>query len=112
MNQHQNSEQRHTTSKTNSFHFEDAYVNLAYENNSNSPDDTQQNSDDPQMDKIQELGSVLTDNGKHKIHCLTIIGQIEGHYVLPSQNKTTKYEHIIPQLVAIEEEPEIEGLLI
>ena len=112
MNQHQNSEQRHTTSKMNSFHFEDAYVNLAYENNSNSPDDTQQNSDDPQMDKIQELGSVLTDNGKHKIHCLTIIGQIEGHYVLPSQNKTTKYEHIIPQLVAIEEEPEIEGLLI
>ena len=63
MNQHQNSEQRHTTSKMNSFHFEDAYVNLAYENNSNSPDDTQQNSDDPQMDKIQELGSVLTDNG-------------------------------------------------
>ena len=112
MNQHQNPEQRHTTSKTDSFHFEDAYVNLAYENNSNFPDDTQQNSDDPQMDKIQEMGSVLTDNGKHKIHCLTIIGQIEGHYVLPSQNKTTKYEHIIPQLVAIEEEPEIEGLLI
>ncbi len=83
MNQHQNPEQRHTTSKTDSFHFEDAYVNLAYENNSNFPDDTQQNSDDPQMDKIQEMGSVLTDNGKHKIHCLTIIGQIEGHYVLP-----------------------------
>ena len=82
------------------------YVNLAYENNSDSPDDTQQNSDDPQMNKIQEMGSVLTNNGKHKIHCLTIIGQIEGHYVLPSQNKTTKYEHIIPQLVAIEEEPE------
>ena len=112
MNRHQNSERHHTTNKTNSFHFEDAYVNLAYENNSDSPDDTQQNSDDPQMNKIQEMGSVLTNNGKHKIHCLTIIGQIEGHYVLPSQNKTTKYEHIIPQLVAIEEEPEIEGLLI
>ena len=82
MNQHQNPEQRHTTSKTDSFHFEDAYVNLAYENNSNFPDDTQQNSDDPQMDKIQEMGSVLTDNGKHKIHCLTIIGQIEGHYAV------------------------------
>ena len=112
MNQHQNSERHHTTSKTNSFRFEDAYVNLAYENNSDSPDHTQQNSDDPQMNKIQEMGSVLTNNGKHKIHCLTIIGQIEGHYVLPSQNKTTKYEHIIPQLVAIEEDPEIEGLLI
>ncbi|MDO4364377.1 MAG: ATP-dependent Clp protease proteolytic subunit [Clostridia bacterium] len=48
----------------------------------------------------------------HFIHCLTIIGQIEGHYILPSQNKTTKYEHVIPQLVAIEESKEIDGLLI
>ena len=46
------------------------------------------------------------------IHCLTIIGQIEGHYILPPQNKTTKYEHILPALVAIEEAPEIKGLLI
>ncbi|MBQ2968067.1 MAG: ATP-dependent Clp protease proteolytic subunit [Clostridia bacterium] len=56
------------------------------------------------------------DNGitdlKGKIHCLNIIGQIEGHTILPSQNKTTKYEHVIPQLVAIEEDEEIEGLLI
>lgn len=65
-----------------------------------------------QSDNIREMGSVITGNGKHKIYCLTIIGQIEGHYVLPSQNKTTKYEHVIPQLVAIEEEPTIEGLLI
>ena len=36
--------------------------------------------------------------GKHAIHCLTVVGQIEGHYVLPSQNKTTKYELLIPQL--------------
>ena len=78
MNRHQNSERHHTTNKTNSFHFEDAYVNLAYENNSDSPDDTQQNSDDPQMNKIQEMGSVLTNNGKHKIHCLTIIGQTDS----------------------------------
>jgi ATP-dependent protease ClpP protease subunit len=46
------------------------------------------------------------------IHCLTVIGQIEGHIVLPPQNKTTKYEHVIPQLVAIEENPEITGLLL
>lgn len=46
------------------------------------------------------------------IHCLTIIGQIEGHLVLPSQNKTTKYEHLIPQLVAIEQSPQVEGLLV
>lgn len=45
-------------------------------------------------------------------HCLTIIGQIEGHMVLPPRNKTTKYEHVIPQLVAIEQNPKIKGLLI
>ena len=63
-------------------------------------------------DPIRETGSVLTDSGKGKIECLTIIGQIEGHYALSSENKTTKYEHVIPQLVAIEESREIEGLLI
>lgn len=56
------------------------------------------------------------DNGvtklKDNIHCLNIIGQIEGHVILPSQNKTTKYEHVIPQLVAIEEDDDIDGLLI
>ena len=57
-------------------------------------------------------GSVTINKNGHFIHCLTIIGQIEGHYILPSQNKTTKYEHVIPQLVAIEESKEIEGLLI
>ncbi|MBR2152059.1 MAG: ATP-dependent Clp protease proteolytic subunit [Clostridia bacterium] len=50
--------------------------------------------------------------GKHAIHCLTVVGQIEGHYVLPSQNKTTKYEMLIPQLVAVEESPDVEGLII
>ncbi|MCL2106245.1 MAG: ATP-dependent Clp protease proteolytic subunit [Oscillospiraceae bacterium] len=46
------------------------------------------------------------------IHCLTVIGQIEGHVELPSDTKTTKYEHVIPQLVAIEESREVRGLLI
>lgn len=59
-----------------------------------------------------ESGSITVKKNGHFIHCLTIIGQIEGHYILPSQNKTTKYEHVIPQLVAIEESKEIEGLLI
>ena len=59
-----------------------------------------------------EAGSITVKKNGHFIHCLTIIGQIEGHYILPSQNKTTKYEHVIPQLVAIEESAEIEGLLI
>lgn len=67
---------------------------------------------DRQIDQIFDTGSVITGNGSHVIHCLTIIGQIEGHYILPSQNKTTKYEHVIPQLVAIEEAQDIDGLLI
>ncbi len=68
---------------------------------------------------IEEQQSDREDNGisaavnaRHNIHCLTIIGQIEGHYILPPQNKTTKYEHIMPALVAIEEDRTIEGLLI
>ncbi len=65
-----------------------------------------------QAEQIKELGAITGVRGKHIIHCLTVIGQIEGHYILPAQNKTTKYEHVIPQLVAIEEDPEIEGLLI
>ena len=64
------------------------------------------------MDQITESGSVITNDGKHTIHCLTIIGQVEGHYILPSQNKTTKYEHVIPRLVAIEQDPCVAGLLI
>ena len=64
------------------------------------------------METIKETGSVTTESGKSKIHCLTIIGQIEGHMILPPQNKATKYEHVIPQLIAIEEDKNIEGLLI
>ncbi len=61
---------------------------------------------------VVENGSVTTNNGQFVIHCLTIIGQIEGHYALPGDNKTTKYEHVLPQLVAIEESQDIQGLLI
>lgn len=64
-----------------------------------------------QSEQIRESGSITT-KGKHVIHCLTIIGQIEGHYALSPQNKTTKYEHVIPQLFAVEQTPEIEGLLV
>ncbi|MGI5967775.1 MAG: ClpP family protease [Anaerotruncus rubiinfantis] len=73
------------------------------ENNPNLSEQTQQ---------IIETGGVTSKKGKHVIHCLTIIGQIEGHYILPAQNKTTKYEHVIPQLLAVEQDPEIEGLVI
>lgn len=63
-------------------------------------------------DNITELGTTKVPRSRSKIHTLIIIGQIEGHVVLPSQNKTTKYEHVMPQLVAIEENPDIQGLLI
>lgn len=63
-------------------------------------------------DRIDHIGSVITRRGDDVIYCLTIIGQIEGHYILPSQNKTTKYEHVIPQLVAIDEDERIDGLLV
>ena len=67
-----------------------------------------------QLEKEYEddRGSVLKTKGRHAIHCLTVVGQIEGHVDAPQGQKTTKYEHVIPQLVAVEEDPEIEGLLV
>ncbi len=64
-----------------------------------------------QIDEIVESGGVITDGG-HSIHCMSIIGQVEGHYVLPSDQKATKYEHLIPLLVSVEESKEIDGLLL
>ena len=66
------------------------------------------------IESIKELGTAQAPPvpPPSNIHCLTIIGQIEGHIILPPQNKTTKYEHVIPQLVAVEQNPQIEGLLI
>lgn len=64
------------------------------------------------MEEIKELGSVTAETPHGIIHCLTIIGQIEGHQVMPDDNKTTKYEHVMPLLAAVEESEEIKGLLI
>ena len=77
-----------------------------------SADMEKQEKDELQVQQIVDTGSIITGDNEHSIHCLTIIGQIEGHYILPAQNKTTKYEHVIPQLVDIEEDPAIEGLLV
>lgn len=79
--------------------------NGSEENNKNTKGESQ-------PDQIKNMGAVITTSGGRRIYCLTIIGQIEGHYVLPAQNKTTKYEHVIPQLVAIEEDKDVDGLLI
>ncbi|KMK77271.1 ClpP family protease [Alkalihalobacillus pseudalcaliphilus] len=65
------------------------------------------------LEKIQELGQTNVPQMENSnIHCMTVVGQIEGHMQLPPQNKTTKYEHLIPQLVAVEQNSKIEGLLI
>lgn len=70
------------------------------------------NNENKQIDNIKELGTVEVADGKHKIFCLNIIGEVEGHNVLPENSKTTKYEHVIPQLVAVEQDDNIKGMLI
>ena len=65
-----------------------------------------------EQELIAESGIVAATRGSHTIHCLTVIGTIEGHSFAPDNQKTTKYEHVIPQLVDIEEAPEIEALLV
>jgi ATP-dependent protease ClpP protease subunit len=68
--------------------------------------------DNPPLQNLQALGTPRIPQTTPNIHCLPIIGQVEGHLALPPQNKSTKYEHIIPQLVAVEQNPQIEGLLL
>lgn len=79
-------------------------------------DETKEKQDetsDSLLQKIQALGQTNVPQApESKIHVLTIIGQVEGHLQLPPQNKTTKYEHLLPQLIAIEQNPKIEGLVI
>ncbi len=75
---------------------------------------TKQDSQKARDDRISEIGQTTLDKNSKKvrIHLLTIIGEIEGHEALPSQNKSTKYEHVLPQLAAIEDSDEIDGLLL
>ena len=65
-----------------------------------------------QRQEIFDTGSITCMHGEHIIHCLTVVGQIEGHTLAPASQKTTKYEHVIPQLIAVEEDPAIEGLMV
>lgn len=76
---------------------------------SDNSDEAEENNSSEQL---KDFGSVTTTGGRHVIHCLTIVGEIEGHVLSSNQNKTTKYEHVIPQLVEVEENREIKGLLI
>ena len=65
-----------------------------------------------QFDRIKETSSSIIKSDKYSFYCMTIIGEIEGHNLASEKTKTTKYEHMIPQLVSIEENPKIDGLLI
>ena len=67
-----------------------------------------------ELESIKEFGQISLEgkDGKSAIHCITIIGQVEGHMSLPPQNKTTKYEHLIPQIVGLCDDPKVKGILI
>ena len=74
--------------------------------------DVNSNEEKQHDNSITQTGSITTHSAYGNIHCITIVGQIEGHLEAPQQTKTTKYEHIIPQITAIEEADDINGLLI
>lgn len=63
------------------------------------------------LDRLIETGSSYTGDGRDRFYCITIIGQIEGHYVLDNTQKTTKYDHLIPLLVGLEESEKVDGVL-
>ncbi|SDW26113.1 ClpP family protease [Paenibacillus sp. CF384] len=90
--------------------FEDELVFKSEQPEPPAPD--RKTSTNPVVETIQQLGQTATPQAESNIFCMTIIGQVEGHLVLPPQNKTTKYEHLIPQLVAAEQNAKIEGIMI
>lgn len=83
-----------------------------YDDNDDNEKSQSEEGPDSLLEQIRETGSIVSTDGQHCIHCMSVIGQIEGHQVLSAQNKTTKYEHIMPQLVAVEQSEEVKGLLI
>jgi ATP-dependent protease ClpP protease subunit len=86
------------------------------ENNTTKIEKEREQKEKEELDdgKIREYGqtTLVNEQRKSKIHLLSIIGEIEGHECLPQHNKTTKYEHVLPQLAAIEDSSDIDGLLI
>lgn len=65
-----------------------------------------------EVQSLKEMGQIRLPEPSENIYCLTVVGQIEGHQVLPAQSKATKYEHVIPQIFAVEQNPKIEGVLL
>ncbi len=83
-----------------------------YESNQEDQGQQPQQQQQAALQNVRQLGQMNMPDGAVPFHVLSIIGQVEGHMVLPPRNKTTKYEHVIPQLVAIEQNPKIHGLLV
>ncbi len=77
-----------------------------------SQEKEEQQTSEPIIQPIIDLGSSLIQTDKGTIYVLTIVGQIEGHQMLPPSSKSTKYEHVLPLLATVEESPQIDGLLI
>ncbi|MBE7035070.1 MAG: translocation-enhancing protein TepA [Ruminococcaceae bacterium] len=80
--------------------------------NQNQEENKDQSAPEENAQNIKDFGMADVKNPRGNIHCLTIAGQVEGHMLLPSQNKSTKYEHVIPLLVSVEQDERIEGLLV
>lgn len=86
--------------------------NLKNENSNDKDESTKTSEAQDKMKDIKEFGNTVATNPDKDIVVLSIIGQIEGHSVLPPQTKSTKYEHIIPQLINIEQNDKVKGVLI
>ena len=86
----------------------------SFEKQDESMDEKTEGADfgEQEVSRLIETGSVISDNGRYVIQCMTIIGEIEGHYMLSPRSKSTKYEHIIPLLISAEQSTEIDGLLV
>ena len=78
----------------------------------NSPENGAQGEQGEKLEDIFKSGAVVAKNSAESVYCLSVIGQIEGHYLLPDSQKATKYEHLIPLLMSVEESEEIDGLLV
>lgn len=78
-----------------------------------SPEGGQEQEPSPQAtQQIVDMGSTVVKNRHGTVHCLTIVGQVEGHMVLPNNTKSTKYEHVLPLLASLEESDEVDGLVL
>ena len=85
---------------------------MAQRKRTETPEEAQVEQQKLEKEYLIDTGTVLRTHGAHVIHCMTVIGSVEGHVEAPQGQKTTKYEHVIPQLVAVQEDPGIEGLLV